>query len=68
MLERLSKSGHFDIVDISPKLSADGVSKSEYTFDGIHFNSRAYEIWTEKLMRVAGLSARSASREERWQR
>jgi lysophospholipase L1-like esterase len=68
MLERFSKNGHFDIVDINPELSADGVLKSEYTLDGIHFNGRAYEIWTGKLMRVAGLSARSASREERKQR
>jgi mannose-1-phosphate guanylyltransferase/mannose-6-phosphate isomerase len=44
--------------------SDDGVLKSEYTFDGIHFNRRAYEIWTGRLMRVAGLSARSASRQE----
>jgi lysophospholipase L1-like esterase len=56
ILERLAKNGHFDIVDINPELSADGVLKSEYTFDGIHFNGRAYEIWTGKLMRAAGLS------------
>jgi lysophospholipase L1-like esterase len=68
MLERFSKNGHFDIVDINPELSDDGVLKSEYTSDGIHFNGRAYEIWTDKLVRVAGLSARSASRGERGQR
>jgi lysophospholipase L1-like esterase len=68
MLERFSKNGHFDIVDINPELSANGVLKSEYTFDGIHFNGLAYEIWTGKLMRVASLSAQSASREERGQR
>ena len=68
MLERFSKNGHFDIVDINPELSADGVLKSEFTFDGIHFNGLAYEIWTGKLMRVASLSAQSASREERGQR
>jgi lysophospholipase L1-like esterase len=53
MLERFSKNGHFNIVDINPELSANGVLKSKYTFDGIHFNDRAYEIWTDKLMRVA---------------
>jgi hypothetical protein len=68
MLERFSTNGHFDIVDINPELSDDGVLKSEYTSDGIHFNGRAYDICTDKLVRVAGLSARSASREDRGQR
>ena len=64
ILERFSKNWRFDMVDINPELSGNGVVKSEYTFDGIHFNRRAYEIWTARLMRVAGLSARSPSREE----
>jgi lysophospholipase L1-like esterase len=68
MLERFSKNWHFDIVDINPELSDNGVLKSEFTFDGIHFNRRGYEIWTGKLMQAAGLSARSATREERRQR
>ena len=55
MIERFSKIRHFDIVDINSELSAGGVLKPEYTLDGIHFNDRAYEIWTGKLMRVAGL-------------
>jgi hypothetical protein len=39
-------------VDINPERSADGVLKSEYTLDGIHFDGRAYEIWTSNLVRV----------------
>jgi lysophospholipase L1-like esterase len=55
MIQQFSEDKRFDIVDINPELSVDGVLKSEYTLDGIHLNGRAYEIWTDELMRVAGL-------------
>jgi hypothetical protein len=35
VIEQFSKSKRFDIVDINPERSADGVLKSEYTF---HFD------------------------------
>jgi lysophospholipase L1-like esterase len=48
-IKRLSEIKGADIIDINPILSKNGILNRNFTHDGIHFNERAYRIWTDQI-------------------
>jgi len=50
-IKRLLKQKGADIIDINSLLSTDGILDRESTTDGVHFNQRAYQIWSNEILK-----------------
>lgn len=51
-LKALSASRKITYLDMNPKLSSNNRLRKEYTTDGVHLTSKAYEIWTDEINRI----------------
>ena len=48
---RLSERKGADIIDINSQLSNNGILDKDLTVDGVHFNRRAYQIWSNEILK-----------------
>jgi lysophospholipase L1-like esterase len=54
-IRRLSERKGAYIIDINAYLSTNGLLGNELTTDGVHFNERAYEIWSNEILKLLKL-------------
>jgi lysophospholipase L1-like esterase len=53
LLADYAKKNNIDNINLNARLTAaDGLLRSEYTWDGIHFKAAAYRIWAEEVDKV----------------
>jgi lysophospholipase L1-like esterase len=50
-IRRLLEQKGADVIDINARLSTNGILDREVTTDGIHFNQRAYQIWSNEILK-----------------
>ena len=50
-IRRLLERKGADIIDINTRVSTNGILHRELTTDGIHFNQRAYQIWSNEILK-----------------
>jgi lysophospholipase L1-like esterase len=50
-IRKLSERRGADIIDINSRLSRDGTLDKDLTTDGVHFNQRAYQIWSNEILK-----------------
>lgn len=56
----LAESRGLTVIDLNPKLASEGIRNAEMTTDGIHFNVKACQIWSDEI-RAKAASLASAS-------
>jgi lysophospholipase L1-like esterase len=54
-IRRLSERKGAHIIDINAYLSTNGILVNELTTDGVHFNERAYQIWSNEILKRINL-------------
>jgi lysophospholipase L1-like esterase len=53
LLSDYAKKNNIDFINLNTRLTAvDGLLRSEFTWDGIHFKASAYKIWAEEVDKV----------------
>jgi lysophospholipase L1-like esterase len=57
-IRRLSELKGADIIDINIQLSVNGILNKDLTTDGVHFNQRAYQIWSNEIFKRIKLQDR----------
>ena len=50
-IRRLLERKGADIIDINARFSTNGILDRELTTDGVHFNQRAYQIWSDEILK-----------------
>ena len=50
-IRRLSERKGADIIDINHRLSNNGILEKDLTIDGVHFTQRAYQIWSDEILK-----------------
>jgi len=50
-IKRLAEQKGADIIDINSLLSTNGILHRELTTDGVHFNQKAYQIWSSEILK-----------------
>jgi lysophospholipase L1-like esterase len=50
-IRRLSERKAAYIIDINAYLSNDGLLGKDLTIDGVHLNERAYQIWSNEILK-----------------
>jgi len=50
-IRRLLERKGADIIDINTHLSTNGILDKDLTTDGVHFNQRAYQIWSNEILK-----------------
>ena len=48
-IRALTERGKFDVIDLNPLISTNGILDKEFTTDGVHFNQRGYEVWSIEI-------------------
>jgi lysophospholipase L1-like esterase len=51
-IRRLSEHKGADIIDINAQISTNGILNKDLTTDGVHFNQRAYQIWSDQILKL----------------
>lgn len=53
MLADYAKKNNIDFINLNTRLTGiDGLLRSEFTWDGIHFKAAAYKVWAEEVDKV----------------
>lgn len=52
LLENYCKNQKIEFIDLNKQLAKDKVLQNEYTWDGLHINSKAYRIWGDEVEKV----------------